>query len=136
MTKQRPSGAGHPAGQGLGRRPGDRRRQGRAPRTAPSASSAAAGSPARRRPHKDFPLKDKLVFLLVLVAGFNFFIGLFNFVPLLPLDGGHIAGALWEAARRGLARLRGRPDPGTSTSPGSCPIAYVVAASCWSWAWC
>ena len=38
--------------------------------------------------------------------------GLFNFIPLLPLDGGHIAGALWEAVRRGFARLRGRPDPG------------------------
>ena len=46
----------------------------------------------------DFPVKDKLVSLLFLVAGFNFFIGLFNFIPLLPLDGGHIAGALWEAA--------------------------------------
>ena len=31
------------------------------------------------------------VFLVVLVAGFNFFIGMFNFIPLLPLDGGHIA---------------------------------------------
>ena len=48
----------------------------------------------------------------MLIAGFNFFIGMFNFMPLLPLDGGHIAGALYEGAERGFARLRGRPDPG------------------------
>ncbi|MCP6183058.1 hypothetical protein NL435_27275, partial [Klebsiella pneumoniae] len=39
-----------------------------------------------------FPLTEKLVSLALLVAAFNFFIGMFNFVPLLPLDGGHIAG--------------------------------------------
>jgi membrane-associated protease RseP (regulator of RpoE activity) len=75
-----------------------------------------------------FPLKDKLIGLLGLVAGFNFFIGLFNFIPLLPLDGGHIAGALWEAARRAIARLRGRPDPGYVDVARLLPIAYVVAS--------
>ena len=77
---------------------------------------------------QDFPLKDKLVSLLGLVAGFNFFIGLFNFVPLLPLDGGHIAGALWEAARRAIARLRRRPDPGYVDVAKLLPVAYVVAS--------
>jgi membrane-associated protease RseP (regulator of RpoE activity) len=76
----------------------------------------------------DFPLKDKLVSLLGLVAGFNFFIGLFNFVPLLPLDGGHIAGAVWEAARRGISRLRRRPDPGYVDVAKLLPVAYVVAS--------
>jgi membrane-associated protease RseP (regulator of RpoE activity) len=77
---------------------------------------------------QDFPLTDKLVSLLGLVAGFNFFIGLFNFVPLLPLDGGHIAGALWEAARRAIARLRRRPDPGYVDVARLLPVAYVVAS--------
>ncbi len=63
----------------------------------------------------------------MLIAGFNFFIGMFNFVPLLPLDGGHIAGALWEAIRRGFARLRGRPDPGYVDAAKLLPVAYVVA---------
>ena len=76
----------------------------------------------------DFPLKDKLVSLLGLVAGFNFFIGLFNFVPLLPLDGGHIAGALWEAIRRRVARLRRLPDPGHVDVAKLLPVAYVVAS--------
>jgi membrane-associated protease RseP (regulator of RpoE activity) len=77
---------------------------------------------------KNFPLRDKLVDLLGLVAGFNFFIGLFNFVPLLPLDGGHIAGALWEAVRRSVARLRRRPDPGYVDVAKLLPVAYVVAS--------
>ncbi|KRE94682.1 zinc metalloprotease [Nocardioides sp. Soil774] len=73
-----------------------------------------------------FPLADKLVTLLFLVASFNFFIGMFNFVPLLPLDGGHIAGALYEGLKRGLARLRGRPDPGHVDVAKLLPVAYVV----------
>jgi membrane-associated protease RseP (regulator of RpoE activity) len=74
-----------------------------------------------------FPLAEKTVFLLMLLAGFNLFIGLFNFIPLLPLDGGHIAGALWEALRRGFARLRGRPDPGYVDVAKLLPVAYCVA---------
>ncbi len=73
-----------------------------------------------------FPLAEKSVFLLTLVASFNFFIGMFNLVPLLPLDGGHIAGALWEALRRGFARLRGRPDPGHVDVAKMLPVAYVM----------
>jgi membrane-associated protease RseP (regulator of RpoE activity) len=73
-----------------------------------------------------FPLTDKLVTLLFLIASFNFFIGMFNFVPLLPLDGGHIAGALYEGLKRGVARLRGRPDPGHVDVAKLLPVAYVV----------
>lgn len=79
--------------------------------------------------HESFPLQEKLVVLLMLVAAFNFFIGMFNFVPLLPLDGGHIAGALYEAARRGASRLLGRPDPGHVDVAKMLPVAYVVAVS-------
>jgi len=72
---------------------------------------------------------EKLVFLLLLIGGFNFFIGMFNFIPLLPLDGGHIAGALFEAARRGVARLRRRPDPGYVDVAKLLPVAYVVGSA-------
>jgi membrane-associated protease RseP (regulator of RpoE activity) len=74
------------------------------------------------------PTDAKITFLLLLVAGFNFFIGAFNFIPLLPLDGGHIASALWEAVRRGVARLRGLPDPGFVDAAKLLPIAYVMAS--------
>jgi membrane-associated protease RseP (regulator of RpoE activity) len=76
-----------------------------------------------------FPLHSKLIDLLMLIAGFNFFIGMFNFVPLLPLDGGHIAGALWEGLRRAMARLRRRPDPGYVDVAKLLPIAYVMASA-------
>ncbi len=79
--------------------------------------------------HDAFPVQDKVVSLVMLIAGFNFFIGMFNFLPLLPLDGGHIAGALWESMRRGVARLRGRPDPGYVDVAKLLPIAYVVGAA-------
>lgn len=78
---------------------------------------------------EQFPVTEKVVFLLVLIAGFNLFIGMFNFVPLLPLDGGHVAGALWEALRRGWARLRRRPDPGFVDVAKMLPVAYVMAAA-------
>lgn len=77
--------------------------------------------------HEAFPFQEKVVFLVLLIASFNLFIGLFNFIPLLPLDGGHIAGALWEALRRAFARLRGRPDPGYVDVARLLPIAYCVA---------
>jgi membrane-associated protease RseP (regulator of RpoE activity) len=66
--------------------------------------------------------------VLLLLAGLNLFLALFNFVPLLPLDGGHIAGALWEPVRRGFARMRGRPDPGYVDVARMLPIAYGVGA--------
>jgi len=78
---------------------------------------------------KGFPISDKLAYLLMLIGGFNFFIGAFNFIPLLPLDGGHIASALWEAVRRGAARLRGRPDPGHVDAAKLLPVAYVMASA-------
>jgi membrane-associated protease RseP (regulator of RpoE activity) len=76
-----------------------------------------------------FPFQEKVVFLAMIIAGFNLFIGLFNFIPLLPLDGGHVAGALYEALRRGFARLAGRPDPGYADVARLLPVAYVVAST-------
>ncbi|TSD65413.1 M50 family metallopeptidase [Aeromicrobium piscarium] len=66
--------------------------------------------------------------LIMLLAGLNLFLWLFNLIPLLPLDGGHIAGALWEAIRRGWARLRGRPDPGYVDVAKMLPVAYAVGS--------
>jgi len=51
------------------------------------------------------------VFLLLL-ASLNFFVGGFNLLPLLPLDGGHIAVTLYEKVRDWLRRLRGQPAGG------------------------
>lgn len=69
---------------------------------------------------------DKIASVFSVLGSVNLFVALFNFVPLLPLDGGHIAGALWEALRRGIARLRSRPDPGHVDTAKMLPVAYVV----------
>ena len=52
-------------------------------------------------------LSFKVLSFLVLVAGLNLFVGLFNLLPLLPLDGGHLAVLLFEQVRDRLRRLRG-----------------------------
>jgi membrane-associated protease RseP (regulator of RpoE activity) len=52
--------------------------------------------------------QDKLFALLSLLAGVNLLLFFLNLLPLLPLDGGHVAGALVEAAKRGRARLQAR----------------------------
>jgi membrane-associated protease RseP (regulator of RpoE activity) len=53
------------------------------------------------------PFKNTVVVFLFLVAGLNLFVGVFNLLPLLPLDGGHIAVVWFEAVRDRLRRLRG-----------------------------
>lgn len=73
------------------------------------------------------PLGDRFIGLVMLLGGINLFVGLFNFIPLLPLDGGHIAGALYEAVRRGIAKLFRRPDPGYFDVAKLLPVAYVMA---------
>ncbi len=69
---------------------------------------------------------DKVATLFTLLGSVNLFVALFNFVPLLPLDGGHIAGAIYEALKRGLARLLRRPDPGFVDTAKMLPVAYAV----------
>ena len=54
------------------------------------------------------PLMDKIDFLLSLLASVNLLLFLFNLVPLLPLDGGHVAGAIWEAIRRRIETVKAR----------------------------
>lgn len=73
------------------------------------------------------PLSDRISMFVGLLASFNLAVGVFNLIPLLPLDGGHIAGALWEGLRRGFARLTRRPDPGYVDVAKALPVAYTVA---------
>ncbi|NBM20452.1 RIP metalloprotease [Streptomyces sp. GC420] len=75
----------------------------------------------------DVPPENRIAMFLFLVAGFNLSLFLFNMLPLLPLDGGHIAGALWESVRRNVARVFRRPDPGPFDVAKLMPVAYVVA---------
>lgn len=76
----------------------------------------------------DIPPSQQVAMMLLLVAGFNLSLFLFNMLPLLPLDGGHVAGALWESLRRNAARVLRRPDPGPFDVAKLMPVAYVVAS--------
>jgi len=73
------------------------------------------------------PFVDKIIFLLFLLASVNMVLFLFNLVPIYPLDGGHVAGALYEKARSVWARVRHKPDPGPFDIARLMPVAYVVA---------
>jgi membrane-associated protease RseP (regulator of RpoE activity) len=64
--------------------------------------------------------------VLLLLAGLNFFVGIFNLFPLLPLDGGHIAIAWFERARSWLYARLGRPDPGRVDYYKLMPVTYAV----------
>ncbi len=77
----------------------------------------------------DAPTQNLIAMFMMLLAGFNLSLFLFNMLPLLPLDGGHIAGALWESVRRNIAKVFRRPDPGPFDVAKLMPVAYVVAAS-------
>lgn len=74
------------------------------------------------------PLKDKAFFFLMLIGSLNFAVGMFNLVPLLPLDGGHIAGGLWEGLKRLFAKVLRRPTPGHVDVAKLLPLTYVMAS--------
>ena len=69
---------------------------------------------------------DRIADLSLLVAGLNMSLFMFNMVPLLPLDGGHILGAIIEGARRTIAKAQGKPDPGAFDTARLLPLSYLV----------
>jgi Zn-dependent protease len=76
---------------------------------------------------QDYSVQQKISLFLSLLASINLVLFLFNLLPIYPLDGGHIAGALYEKLRSTVARVRGRPDPGPFDIARLMPVAYVVA---------
>ncbi len=63
---------------------------------------------------------------LALLAGLNFFVGVFNLLPILPVDGGHIAIAWFERIRSWVYARLGRPDPGRVDYFKLMPITYAI----------
>jgi len=72
--------------------------------------------------------KDKASLFVSIVAGLNIFVGLFNALPLPPLDGGHIAVALADRYRMWRAKRRGAPNPPAIDVARLTPITLVVLA--------
>lgn len=69
---------------------------------------------------------ERLATFFLIVASLNIFVGVFNLLPILPLDGGHMAVAIADEIRAFFARLRGRPRPAPIDVTVLTPITMVV----------
>ena len=68
----------------------------------------------------------KLASLLLLLGSLNLVLFVFNLVPLLPLDGGHVVGAIYEGAKRRVVKVATGSDPGPIDTAKALPLAYFV----------
>lgn len=75
----------------------------------------------------DAPILNRFSVLLGLLGSLNIALFVFNLVPLLPLDGGHIVVALWDGVRRPWAKIFRRPPPAPVDATKLVPLTVVVA---------
>jgi len=71
-------------------------------------------------------LSERLATFIVIIASLNIFVGIFNLLPILPLDGGHMAVAIADEVRAFFARLRGRVRPAAIDVTVLTPVTMVV----------
>jgi membrane-associated protease RseP (regulator of RpoE activity) len=76
----------------------------------------------------NLPWQAKVTLVLYLIASLNIFVGAFNLLPLLPLDGGHLAVVIFERIRAWFFRLLRRPDPGLVDIQKLVPVSLLVFA--------
>jgi membrane-associated protease RseP (regulator of RpoE activity) len=74
----------------------------------------------------DAPVLNRLSGFLSLLASLNIALFVFNLIPLLPLDGGHIAVVLWDGIKRAWAKLFHRPPPKPVDATKLVPVTFVV----------
>ena len=71
---------------------------------------------------------ERIQTFLLIIASLNFFVGVFNLLPILPLDGGHMAVAIADEVRALFARIRGRERPEGINVNKLAPFTMVVFA--------
>ncbi len=71
-------------------------------------------------------VSDRIASLIGILASLNVALFVFNLVPLLPLDGGHVAVGIVDEVRRKLYRLQGKADPGPIDAKKLIPLTLVV----------
>lgn len=76
--------------------------------------------------NKGDTVREKVTTFLLLVASLNIFVGIFNLLPILPLDGGHMAVAIADEIRALYARIRRRARPAPINVNILTPITGVV----------
>jgi membrane-associated protease RseP (regulator of RpoE activity) len=69
---------------------------------------------------------EKIATFILIVASLNIFVGMFNLLPLLPLDGGHMAVAIADGTRNFIAKRKGLPKPAPIDVERLTPITMVV----------
>ena len=74
----------------------------------------------------DAPIQSRVASLLGLLAALNIMLFVFNLIPLLPLDGGHVVVALWDGIKRTWARLFQRRAPKPVDATRLVPVTFVV----------
>jgi membrane-associated protease RseP (regulator of RpoE activity) len=77
----------------------------------------------------DAPILNRAAAILELLAGLNLALFIFNLIPLLPLDGGHVVVALWDGVKRAWARLFRRPPPRPVDATRLVPVTLVVVVA-------
>jgi membrane-associated protease RseP (regulator of RpoE activity) len=74
----------------------------------------------------ELSISERLATFMLIIASLNIFVGIFNLLPILPLDGGHMAVAIADEVRALFARLRGRPRPAAIDVTVLTPVTMVV----------
>lgn len=69
---------------------------------------------------------QRLQTFILIVASLNIFVGLFNLLPLLPLDGGHMAVTIADEVRALISRIRKKPRPAGIDVNVLTPITMAV----------